>query len=178
MSKRSSQLDKYPNYMTGQVTQSAADTATVSQFTTPIPRLQTKGGKATVMELLSIEYNNNNTALDAINESIGFVFFGGQTSVTFTDLLISNPRVIANVDQFVTGATNVGINIYKQYGTIKLQSKDGYGFLYAGDAINLLVTSTNTGVANRVDFRIYYRFVEIPIVEFVGLVQSQQQSTS
>lgn len=168
-------LDKYPNYMTGTVTQSAADTATVSQFSTPIPRLQTRGNKATVMELLWIDFNVD-IKINATVERVRWSVFGGQT--TTSDVLVSDPRGIAFMgfsgDTLVTeGACAIGERFYYD-----LTSKDGFGYLFAGDAINLLVTSANTAVANVVGFRIYYRFVEIPITEFVGLVQSQQQSTS
>jgi len=176
MARRTTKLDKYPNYMTGTTLQSSADTATNSQFSTPIPRLQTRGNKATVMELLWIDFSIN-TTLNAIGETFAISWFGGQS--TTSNVEVSNPRGIAHQsfdasDVLTSGSYPTCNNTY-QYN---LQSKDGFGFLFAGDVINCLVTSANTGVTGSVDFRIYYRFVEIAITEFVGLVQSQQQGSS
>jgi len=177
MAKRGTKkLDNYPNYMTGTANQSSADTATNFQFSTPIPRLQTRGNKATVMELLWIDMKINCT-LNAVGETFAASFYGGQA--TTSEVLISDPRAIGNIAFDATDVLTSGsYPTCKNNWRIDLQSTDGYGFLFAGDIINVNVVSANTGASNRVDFRIYYRFVEIPITEFVGLVQSQQQGSS
>jgi len=177
MSKRGiTRTDKFPNFMAGKVQQTSADTATTAAFSTPIPRLQTKGGKATVMELLWIEAHVD-TTLNAPAEFVRVHWYGGATSTTTADLLPNNPRVITMFEKEMQMLTSGG-SILESPTKSNLTSKDGYGYLFAGDIINVLVASGSTGIANAVYFRIYYRFVDIPITEFVGLVQSQQQGTS
>jgi len=162
--------------MAGSVTQTAADTFKNVQFSTPIPRLQTKGNHATVMELLWIDMRLDGT-LNAVNESLSVSFYGG-VAATSAGPGISDTRTIANVTIDGGNVVTSGSVWPKESTKYNLQSKDGYGYLFGGDIINVGVASANTGATNACYFRIYYRFVDIPITEFIGLVQSQQQGTT
>lgn len=161
--------------MSGAVTQTGVDTATSSQFSTPIPRLQTKGNSATVMELLWID-GEIEGSINGATEGITVIFYGGVT--TTTSFSWNNPRLIARKEFSGNNIVTSGSIMPQPDFKLNLTSKDGYGFLFAGDVVNVLVTSANTGVATVVNWRLYYRFVDIPITEFVGLVQSQSQGSS
>lgn len=56
------------------------------------------------------------------------------------------------------------------------QSKDGFGFLLPSDAFHMSSQIIGPAVSGPtlVNWRLFYRFVQIPIEEFVGLVQSFQ----
>lgn len=51
---------------------------------------------------------------------------------------------------------------------------DGKGILLATDAFNFNIDSTGTGFTVRADCKMCYRFVDVSIEEYVGIVQSQQ----
>jgi hypothetical protein len=50
----------------------------------------------------------------------------------------------------------------------------GHGVLIATDSIYAQVNSANTATTNTVYFKLLYRFKEVNIIEYVGIVQSQQ----
>ncbi len=164
--------DRFPNFLTGRLTESAADTFTTAQVFTPIPRLKTVGNKATVMELLYME-TDLQTTLNAAQEAVTVSFSLG--SVPTAMLVFNDPRVFARRETQMMLLTS-GAIIQNDPVRQDLQSTDGFGYLLASDAFNVSILGTNTGVANQVDWKLFYRFVDIPLSEFVGLVQSVQQS--
>jgi hypothetical protein len=54
----------------------------------------------------------------------------------------------------------------------------GHGLLIATDNIFMTVYSTNTGVANEVGCKILYRWKNVSVEEYIGIVQSQTQSAA
>ena len=164
--------DRFPNFLTGTVTESGADTFTTAQVFTPIPRLKTAGNKATVMELLFLE-TDITTTLNAAGESVVAQFSIG--AIPTAGLAFNDPRLFAQRQNtmlmLTTGATL--LNNPERY---EFQSRDGFGYLLASDSFNVSIDGVSTGVANILQWRLYYRFVDIPLAEFVGLVQSTQQS--
>lgn len=164
-------IDRFPQFMVGDVIQTGADVDTAKAFPTPIPRIGTMK-KATIMELLWIVFElPSNVSLNAAAENLFVQFYGGVTE--------ASPSKLTNVSATIAswGITSQGVNTGTLPGryVLDLQSRDGYGFLFAGDKINCNVLSTNTGVANTIRFRIYYRFVEVPLQEYLGIIQSLNQ---
>lgn len=49
----------------------------------------------------------------------------------------------------------------------------GHGYLVATDSIFARLSSTLTGLTNTADVRLLYRFKEVPLAEYIGIVQSQ-----
>lgn len=56
------------------------------------------------------------------------------------------------------------------------QTRDGRGFLLPSDKFNISIKGEflSGSIIFSVNWRLWYRFVEIPIAEFVGIVQSFQ----
>lgn len=50
----------------------------------------------------------------------------------------------------------------------------GHGMLIGVDSLFARLASTATGSANTAYIRLYYRFKEVSLTEYVGIVQSQQ----
>lgn len=50
----------------------------------------------------------------------------------------------------------------------------GHGLLIATDSIFAALNSTATTLTNIADCRLLYRFKEVPLAEYIGIVQSQQ----
>ena len=164
--------DRFPNFLTGTVTESGADTFTTAQVFTPIPRLKAVGNKATVMELLFLE-TDLTTTLNNSGESVVAQFSIG--SIPTAGLAFNDPRLFAQRQVTMFLLTSGAIDV-KNPARYEFQTNDGFGYLLASDSFNVSIDGVNTGVANVVQWRLYYRFVDIPLAEFVGLVQSTQQS--
>ena len=170
----SKRQDFFPNYMSWRVTESGADTFTTDKIFTPIPRSQVLiGNKATVMELLWWEVSVPNIQLDAAGE---FIICNISTGGVPTDVLGINEGNTVTYKYVELALLTSGAALIEQPFRYDMQSKDGYGMLLATDAFHSSVTSTNTGIALIFDFRLYYRFVQIPVTEYIGIVQSQQTS--
>lgn len=50
----------------------------------------------------------------------------------------------------------------------------GHGIIVATDNIYVTLFSAGTGVAAEVDVKIMYRFKNVALAEYIGVVQSQQ----
>jgi len=167
-------VDIFPNFLTGQVTQTTAEEFTTVLVNTPIPRIQTtrSGQRATVMELLWIEAVIPTIEMSAALANITVFFSIGTVPTVVLDF--NNPRIIAEfrIDSHIN---TTGAFVTMQPFIYNMQSTDGHGFLLAAESFHVSVFSANTGVINKVQWRMYYRFIDIPLSEFIGLVQSTQQ---
>lgn len=57
----------------------------------------------------------------------------------------------------------------------QFQTVDGFGYLLASDSFRInMLTENLTPSLVEVDWKLYYRFVDIPLAEFIGIVQSTQ----
>jgi len=104
----------------------------------------------------------------------------GQAPTTVLETSWANPRVVAVIgealDQIIVTAIGIAAtrkSIMKRYD---FQSADAFGYLLASDSFNMTLNSINTLTFHEVAWKLFYRFVDIPLSEFVGLVQSTQQS--
>lgn len=168
-------VDRFPNFLSGSLTLSAANTFTTNQVFTPIPRLKTSGNRATVMELLWMQLNIDRTTVDFVVNGDGYTFQMTFGSPPTGIIQWSDPRVVFEDEKELSFITS-GMAFIPLSIKMDLQSEDGYGYLFASDAFNINATTTGMAVATRFNWKIYYRFVDIPLSEFVGLVQSTQQS--
>lgn len=173
--------DQFPNFLTGKnTTQGAADPNTLISNTifTPIPRLKTLGNRATVMELLWVDL-----ATAAIfkepDQRLSVVFSLGTRPLSILEF--NDPRVFVfqnlNVNGSGVTATRGGLFIRTLPWRYSFQTQNGFGYLMASDSFH--VTMKGEGLEGGIaltEWKLFYRFVEIPLAEFVGLVQSTQQS--
>ena len=173
MSKKRKLMDEYPNFISGVLSLSAANTFTTQQVFTPIPRLKVTGNKATVMELLWIDTEWVGTDLVASGDFLQVGFSIG--SVPTAVLGLDDPRTIITSFKEFSALTSGG-NFLETPSRAELQSQDGFGSLLASDAFHVSGLTAGMAGASSIRWRMYYRFVEITVAEFVGLVQSTQQS--
>lgn len=163
-------IDRFPNYISSSITQSAANTFTTQTLAMPIPRITSGARSATIMEFLYIDLSQDNFDLVATGDRVQFGITVGSPPTAVNAL--DHSQVICHFDRTVEGPTDVGLIPWTFPYRIDLQDKNGYGFLVAADNINISMTSTGQAAACRTFFRIYYRFVTIPISEYVGIVSS------
>jgi len=172
---KSIRQDFFPNYISWTLTEPSADAFVTQRINTPIPRNQVvTGNKAVVMELLWVEIDIHNLQFNAASETTFFSLSTGMApTVTTNDLSDGNclAYLSMEMDLLTTGAA-----LHTMPQRYDFQSQDGFGLLLAADAFHCSLLSTSTGVALQAHCRLYYRFVHIPIFEYVGLVQSQQSS--
>ncbi len=170
---RISSRDNFPNFMSGRLQLSAANTFTTLKVNTPIPRLRTMGGKTKVMELLWLHLAVQTIDVIATDDTYEFDISLG--TVPTAQRTWNDTRTVLNVraeNAFVTS----GMQVHRFPIRVDLQSADGFGYLLAADAFNVSGTSVGQAGAVIFDWRLYYRFVDIPITEFVGIIQSTQST--
>lgn len=175
MSKKT--IDRYPNYIGFEIeVPTGHSTQTTEQISMPIPRLQTKN-RAQVIEILWVQgravtyYAPDNQIYNTLS-----IYSGSPSTL---DVGYQDPRCI--IQKSFSNDTNATViapftgNIYYSDDfRVDTMSQDGYGFLYAGDKLNATLTADNGNLGTKYYVRIYYRFVDVSVQEYVGLVQSLQ----
>lgn len=158
-----------------------ADSFVVQATPLPIPRYPQQNGKSIVMEILGVYFNLKNFAVP-VSASIQYlVCLSTNAAVSFTDGLVGiqnqmeDPRTVAMMRLALrTGAAASDFVIpASQY--IDLTDNAGHGFLVATDNVFLTLNTSNTAAnTNSASCKIEYRFKEVTLAEYVGIVQSQQ----
>lgn len=160
--------DVNPQWLSIVATESAADTTTTVQQTLPIQRLRTQG-KAQVMEILKVAWffpssGEIDSSISAFLSTTSF----GTTATTF-----SEPRVL---DGRQAEALLTTSGTFKREEPVfhDLTDGAGHGILVATDSIFIQVQSAATSSAVPVRLKILYRFKDVSVEEYIGIVQSQQ----
>lgn len=173
--------DVNPQWLSNFVTQSAADTTTTTEIALPIQRIASNApNTAVVMEILRILVDMPTItvalapgeATVQIQLAVSTISFG-TTATNFAD-----PRVIAMMTKNMRGAFTAGGSYatMTENGPLEQNLTDaaGHGVLVATDNIFFQASSTGTGLANRFNFKVLYRWKRISLAEYIGIVQSQQ----
>lgn len=168
-------------------------------FPLPISRLKQGNGRATVIELLKIRWNN--AIQVSLNQAPHNAFYLVQAWLsTAKPTIVANPTV-----QSPFGATDGSvidnINVTNQFGVVAsgtvqgcsfdnetpnyhdLTDGAGHGILIATDNIWLTIQLT-VGAIDAVAYSangyascsLFYRFKDVSLQEYIGIVQSQQTS--
>lgn len=170
--------DVSPQWMSFSASQSGADATTTTTQAIPVQRLPT-GGKAQVMEVLKVAITI--TALPAsaaVGESLDSQsVFLSTTSFGTTATSWSEPRVFAGVQIQSRNAFTAGGTYYAVIPGITwldLTDGAGHGVLVATDNIFAQVISAGTGATNAASIKILYRWKNVALQEYIGIVASQQ----
>ncbi len=161
-------------------TQGAANDYVVNQISLPVPRFGTLKTKATIMEILSVDwYLNIENAADSISSAFAFLTTStlrtdGETSTLLTAAAdVSEPRTFAfALQESVLGTQGAFSRTFPVH--LNLSDNNGNGILVATD--KLFVVGAGVGEATTGSFiaKVLYRLVNVGITEYVGIVQSQQ----
>lgn len=170
--------DVNPQTMTVNVIQPGADTTVSFAQQLPIPRLPTRPGYNLVIELLTVTLYWIQPILPAAGGRI--VLAAGVTTrpnapVNFLDQ-VTDPRKLAL--WYHTAAQAGGAGAYalneEAMKVLDLTDQAGHGLLIATDVIYMQLQTAFTVQANDVVFELEYRWKEVTLVEYIGIVQSQQ----
>jgi hypothetical protein len=155
----------------------------------PIPRYPEKGGKSIVMELLNVEFVYTGTP-SAVNNNPG-----GSGENNYIVALTTNPNVPANAAALITDPRTLQYDVWTQTwyfstavgfqveaGSLireyDMTDNAGHGVLVATDNVFIQQTASNGVNANTTGVPaacvLFYRFKEVGLAEYVGIVQSQQ----
>lgn len=169
--------DVNPQYMNLSVTETGADTYTQVTFPIPIQRLQ-NAGRAQVMEVLKVLFNVADWATSAAGQTASSALVQLTTKSFAAAVNLAEPTCFALFDKSQSGAfTAAGTyQMSRPYEPAVFDMTDGagHGILIASDNIFMAVSSTSTGGAIAAQVKIIYRWKDVSIQEYVGIVQSQQ----
>jgi len=171
--------DVSPQFLSFRATQSAADTTTTTTQAIPTQRLPDQG-KAQVMEVLKIFFIGTNlpTIASATETQDQISVFLSTTSFGTTNTTFQESRVFAGFINSQRGAfTAAGTYAMTQTPyphVIDTSDGAGHGVLIATDNIFAQVQSVGTGATNVADLKLLYRWKNVSLQEYIGIVQSQQ----
>lgn len=183
--------DVNPQWLNMLITQTAPDAITTIQFPLPVQRLAQEKKKSLVLEILKVASD-----LPTLNPTAG-VFFDFRLYLStknpnlpavFTNALelqlrSSGTTIWYNSKQTAVDAAGTSTT----YGPTNeplfddLTDGAGHGILVATDNLFLTLStvivgsSNSTGVAASATLKILYRWKEVTLEEYIGIVQSQQQ---
>lgn len=153
--------------------QGGADTTKNVVQPLPIPRLPTREGKNLVIEILWVEFNFIIAGVAAATQSLYMnITTDPNTPATIPDAL-QGTRNIAEYYMIYSYSAGASI-VYPMNKEVDLTDGAGHGILVATDQLYANIMSTNTNAANQGVIRFGYRFKEVSLVEYIGIVQSQQ----
>ena len=174
--------DVNPQYMHGKVTTSAANTAVEETLGTPIVRVGPQtSGQAIIMEVLKIFVQAPVVDLDAAaatNREVSLSFSTTSSGSTAAVPAFDNPRLFAlfnhQIRNAFTAAGSALLDIVDGPRCIDLTDGAGHGLLIATDNIFVVLDTTGFTAVATAYFKILYRFKKVSLVEYIGIVQSQQ----
>lgn len=178
---KNSQRDVKPQILTINTgTATAVDQYVSAQAVLPVPRFGSTKTKATIFELLWVNWY---LAISEIQEALQSNWAwlstvetrvtGSTSNIILAGVDVLNPRAFAfalrNKTLAVSGASN---SIYPIH--VDLTDSNGNGILIATDRIQ--ITGGNAGGTNPSNYvaKVAYRLVDVGIQEYVGIISSQQ----
>lgn len=166
--------DVNPQVLTVTVTMSAANTPTVVARNLPIPRLPTREGRNLVIELLSVEYFRvqEQVTNGADNISLCVLTTNASAFSSFA-LALQDPRVLSCAFTGIYAAAATTID-YKKYFYDDLTDQAGHGILLASDTLYIAAYSSGKAIADAYAVKVNYRWKDVSLVEYIGIVQSEQ----
>lgn len=171
--------DVNPQVLTISVAQSAANTGTAIAINLPIPRYPTTQNKNLVIEALGVQYfhlNREVTALPATSVGDCITLTTRPNAPGTIQEQLSDPRTISEFYVFnshVGGVAAQDIEL-QSMAWDDLTDEAGHGILIATDVLYVALQSFNRGLPMLAVVKLLYRWKEVGLSEYIGIVQSQQ----
>lgn len=166
--------DVNPQFMSAHVAQTVANTFVQTSIAIPLDRFKANGGKVGAIEILKVFFfmNEVTPATVANNQ----YYQAWITTTPFTTAPTNyDPHVVATwteTQQFVTS----GGTAISSPDIVDVTDGAGHGVIIAVDTIYFSFFTQSTGGMNGTcSVRIMYRFKNIGLPEYIGIVQSQNQ---
>ena len=171
--------DVNPQFLHGQVVQTGADATTTTTFAMPIMKVQSGGSHATIIELLKVfvdfpTFPGAAAAQAVMDMSLDFTTISfGTTAINFNEPNLFARAALEAHNSF-TAAGSMYSGPYPGVVAVDVTDGAGHGILIATDNIFAQARSTATGNTNTIRFKLLYRFKKVGLLEYIGIVQSQQ----
>jgi hypothetical protein len=170
--------DQYPQTFLVDLTQPSVDGAILATVNLPVPRIPT-ANKATILEISAIEYYFPiwvPSITTGQTSHLMVIVSTDERTIDMTDPVpyISNGHTIDAVDLHIhpgTAAAPLSSAIFPLRH--ELETKDGHGVLVATDRLFISLDTINFPTATKAVVKVYYRYVEVSVQEYVGIIQSQ-----
>jgi hypothetical protein len=177
MSKRSRDTltggtrDVSPQFLSFVFSQSGSDATTTTQQTLPVEKFGTAGNGARIIEVLKVYFGYDAAAIAEVDSRIN-VYLSTKTGGT-TKLTFDNPTVFA-YSKVISQITTSGQEFAVFPQVMDVTDGAGHGILIATDNIFAQLASSGTSATNTMEVKILYRFKQVGLQEYIGIVQSQQ----
>ena len=171
--------DVNPQFMSGVLTLSAANTTTEVTLGTPIVRVGPQtGGQAIIMEVLKIYVDLPRVDADNATPAARLIELNFSTVANGTAIATwDNPRLFARVlknQRNAFTAAGTGLLAIDEMFVMDLTDGAGHGILIATDNIFVQGDTSSQAAASVFAWKILYRFKKVSLIEYIGIVQSQQ----
>lgn len=158
----------------------------VTTINLPVPRIGSIKGKATITEILKVWFYNspNNTpdttfamwctlATTDLNHKTGDSTSGGFPGLQFKNDISFPSALVGDFTSRSASLTETD-NHDKMPTEYDLTDSNGNGVLVATDTMYFVCASLQANIGQTWVAKILYRMVDVPIQEYVGIVQSQK----
>lgn len=167
--------EKYAQYITvTQGVQATANDAISTEVSLPIIRLQTTS-QATIIEILKVNVcPHGPVGTIGGDETFAFAISTAEPDLTSDITVFQDPTTIWFRKDYLALLTSGAAPF--TFTELDLTDGDGHGKLVATDSFYLYFDTTGAAAAAvyTVTWKIWYRFVSVKLVEYLGIVQSQQ----
>lgn len=189
--------DVNPQFISWIVTETSTDATTSLAVAVPIQRMSQGGGRAQVLEVLCVKYEANTVGgsngtetshrysnernwlsgttptLNRASVSVAISTRSfGTTQVQYNDPTVFSYYNLTRFGAFTAGGS-YAVAIVEPY-VDDLTDGAGHGFLVATDNIYIQISSTGTNAPQACRGKIYYRWKNVGLQEYIGIVQGQQ----
>lgn len=164
--------DIFPNYFSGRLNLSAANTFTTSEERLPVQKFNVGRQKVTVMEFLWLELQVSGTDMITVGDEVQFMVKVGAAPTAM--LAINTGSVLTRYDLETVIVTS-GLGLIQMPWIYKWANAGQRGLPIATETVHVSGFSVGQAAAASFIWRIYYRFIDINALEFNGLLQSQLQ---
>lgn len=170
--------DVNPQFFSAQIAQVSNDSTVTNAYHSPVNRLAVKGNKKAVMEVLKIycNFSPSVTAVTGVNTRRQVLIFGtrdyGTTAVTLAEPTSFGFAEYDWINAFTAGGSFW--DVQDSFSIWDCTDGAGHGILVATDYFYVQFRTAGTGDANTAWFKILYRFKNVSLQEYIGIVQSQQ----
>lgn len=172
--------DVNPQFMSGSITQAATNIQLTNAYVSPIAKgIFSSKGRATVMEVLKIfvqfsPYQDLGAGHATYARRIGF---GTKEKDAGAVINCSVPDLFLFWEDNLMGAFTALGSVTEQIKNcyvLDLSDGQGHGILVAGDYIYVTFGTTAFPAVSNAFWKIMYRFKNVALTEYIGIVQSQQ----
>lgn len=162
----------FPNLNT-----SNTDTYTQTQITLPVSRLPARGNKAMVIEVLRVWFDN--PSFPGAFPATGAITQAQQQLATasLSSIQHASTAAFAFASQKWKGSpggAEAYATAFEEPQELDLTDGNGHGILIATDTIFWGINTANFPAAASFNCRLLYRWKEVTLTEYIGMVQSQQ----